>query len=69
MLSRQDNHETKRLTVSCITKVLSFVYDKDWCFLFPHNFLECSGIKFGTDSLGSMVLQKIGKEGIDGATS
>ena len=30
MLSRQDTHETKRLTVSCITKVLSFVYDKEY---------------------------------------
>ena len=35
MLSRQDNHETKRLTVSCITKVLSFVYDKEYQYEIP----------------------------------
>ena len=35
MLSRQDTHETKRLTVSCITKVLSFVYDKEYQYEIP----------------------------------
>ena len=39
------------------------------CFQFPDNCLEYPGIKFGTDTLGSMVLQEIGKEGIDGSTS